>query len=122
MAIKVNGVAVIDNGRNVINVSDATIGGNATFTGVLTVPVGNTSQRAASPGIGQIRFNTEEASTEIYDGSEYVSVGGGGTLGSVPFTVANGTVINIPAETGDILVVTGRGGDLNFPLISSSGA
>lgn len=121
MAIKINGVSVIDNSRNIINVSDAAIGGDGTFTGTLAIPVGDNSQRPASPTIGQIRFNTEEETTEIYNGSEYEDIGGG-ALGSVPVTLFDGEVINIPAETGSILVVVGRTEDYNFPLISASGA
>ena len=78
MAIKISGTTVIDNSRNISNITDAAISGNASFTGVLSVPTGNTSQRPASPEVGQFRFNTETSTSEIYNGTEFASVGGGG--------------------------------------------
>lgn len=78
MAIKISGTTVIDDSRNIANISDAVISGNASFTGVLSVPTGNTAQRPTSPEVGQLRFNTETSTTEMYDGSEFASVGGAG--------------------------------------------
>jgi hypothetical protein len=78
MAIKISGTTVIDNSRNISNITDASVSGNATFTGILTVPTGNTSQRPVTPAPGQLRFNTETSQLETYNGSSFAAAGGGG--------------------------------------------
>jgi hypothetical protein len=65
MAIKVTGNVIIDNNRNLVNVSSATF----TSNGYIKVPSGNTSQRTASPEVGMLRYNTDEGAFEGYDGS-----------------------------------------------------
>jgi hypothetical protein len=54
----------------------------------LTVPVGNTAQRPASPGSGTVRFNTTTFNLEIYNGSSWTTAGGGGNV----FTITNQTI------------------------------
>lgn len=40
----------------------------ANVTGSLTIPVGTTAQRPASPATGMLRYNTTESQYEAYDG------------------------------------------------------
>lgn len=47
-------------------------------TSSIQLPTGTTAQRPASPNAGDLRWNTTEASAEIYDGTAWGSVGGGG--------------------------------------------
>lgn len=71
MAIKIQGVTIVDDSQNL------TITGTASFTGTtaLTVPTGTTSQRPTS-AIGQLRFNSETGTFEGYDGIEWGAIGG----------------------------------------------
>ena len=90
------GVTNIPSNANIgnLNITDATItnvnaNGNITIeptgTGVaiidtttgLIIPVGNTVQRPGSPTTGTLRFNTSLTEAEIWDGSQWTSVGGG---------------------------------------------
>jgi hypothetical protein len=48
-------------------------------TSALQIPVGTTAQRPASPSAGDLRFNSQTASAEIYNGTGFVAVGGGAT-------------------------------------------
>ena len=48
-------------------------------TSALQIPVGTTAQRPGSPSAGDLRFNSTTASAEIYDGTNFVAVGGGAT-------------------------------------------
>lgn len=48
----------------------------STGTGALTLPVGTTAQRPASPATGQLRFNTTLGYTEIYNGTVWIGIGG----------------------------------------------
>jgi hypothetical protein len=48
-------------------------------TSALQIPVGTTDERPSSPSAGDLRFNSTTASAEIYDGSNFVAVGGGAT-------------------------------------------
>lgn len=54
------------------------LGTNPKFNGTegLKLPAGNTSQRAAAPQVGELRYNTELGSSEIYNGTAWTSVGG----------------------------------------------
>jgi len=72
------------------------------LTGSAPLPSGTTAQRDGSPSAGFIRFNTEEASFEGYDGSAWGSIGGaGGGL----FKGENGTVGDPSTGAGDIFRV-----------------
>ena len=44
-------------------------------TTALTVPVGNTAQRPSSPDQGALRFNTINLELEVYDGTQWETVG-----------------------------------------------
>tara|TARA_R100001440_G_scaffold65276_1_gene86099 strand:+ start:5827 stop:6444 length:618 start_codon:yes stop_codon:yes gene_type:complete len=51
------------------------------YTGALRLPVGTTAQRPGSPATGDIRFNSTTTSAEIFNGSAFTAVGGGGATG-----------------------------------------
>jgi hypothetical protein len=46
------------------------VAGDTSFT----VPAGTTGERPSSPGIGELRFNTDEGSLEQYDGTNWGAV------------------------------------------------
>lgn len=71
MAIKVSGTVVVDDNRNIINANSASFTGN---TGI-ELPVGTNDQRALSPKIGTLRFNTQEDKLEIYKANGWASAG-----------------------------------------------
>jgi len=45
-----------------------------TSTGYFDLPAGTTAQRPGSPATGMIRYNTDESSYEVYDGSNWIQV------------------------------------------------
>jgi hypothetical protein len=81
--------SILDSSGNVVfyvdaGTSTASFGSNTQSVGSLvsfntplaiTVPVGNVAQRPQTPSTGQFRFNTTSNSLEIYDNSEWTSVG-----------------------------------------------
>jgi hypothetical protein len=76
MAIRINGTVVIGDTRaisNVTNVSatDATFSG----TGAVKFPVGTTEQQPGSAVLGMVRYNTTKNLMEVYDGTNWKSVG-----------------------------------------------
>jgi len=89
MAIKVSGVTVIDDSRNATNLETVTAN-NLSISGTtgLKIPVGTEAQRPGAPETGQLRFNTDASSVEIFDGSAFTSVGGGVSTGLVYFLAA----------------------------------
>ena len=56
-------------------------GADITTTGAIKIPVGTTAERPGSPATGDLRFNSTLTAAEIYNGSSFVSVGGGATGG-----------------------------------------
>ena len=60
--------------------------------GGIELPTGTTEERPANPRSGQMRFNTTDQKTEIYDGTEWKPAGGaeGVELTSVSPTTYNG--------------------------------
>lgn len=64
----------------------------ATKSAVL--PVGTTAQRDTTPQKGYLRFNDSLSKPEVYDGTAWGSVGGGGATGG-----ANDTVFNENSKT-----------------------
>jgi len=71
MAIKVGGIVVLDDNRNITNANSATFTGN---TGI-DLPVGTTSQRPSVPKLGTMRFNTEDDRIEIYKSNGWSPAG-----------------------------------------------
>ena len=50
-------------------------------TSAVQIPSGTTAQRPTSPTAGDLRFNSDTSSAEIYNGTSFTSVGGGATGG-----------------------------------------
>ena len=74
MAIKIGGTTVVDDSRNLTNVTNVTAAGNVTLsgTGFLKLPTGTTDQRPTSPTTGMSRYNTSIGGLEIYNGTEWL--------------------------------------------------
>lgn len=68
MAISIGGTVVIDNSRNINGVS-------VIASSFFDIPSGVTTDRPASPIIGDIRFNTESLEFETYQGSYWIGAG-----------------------------------------------
>ncbi|CAB5221569.1 hypothetical protein UFOVP240_198 [uncultured Caudovirales phage] len=67
MAIKVSAVTVIDDSRN------GTLNSlNIDGTSRLKLPVGNISQRPGTPTQGDLRYNSEVGSIEVYSGTTWI--------------------------------------------------
>ena len=62
-------------------------------TGSAVLPVGTDAQRDASPSAGYMRWNTDQGSTEVYDGSAWGSVGAGGGVVYGLFRKADPTTV-----------------------------
>ena len=67
-----------DNSARIATTAD---GADISGTGAVNIPVGTTAQRPGSPATGDLRFNSTLTAAEIYNGSSFVSVGGGATGG-----------------------------------------
>lgn len=54
------------------------LGTNPKFNGTegIRLPAGPTADRALNPGVGELRFNTDMVTSEIFNGTEWTSVGG----------------------------------------------
>lgn len=81
-------------------------------TGAMKVPVGTDAQRPTS-ATGLLRFNTDAASFEGYNGTEWGSIGGGATSDAI---YENSATI---AE--NITIATGRNGMSTGPVTINSG-
>ena len=81
---------------------------NIDTTTALQIAVGTTAQRPVSPAAGDLRFNSETTSTEVYDGSAWVNVGQDTTtITSQAFAGDNSTVaftLNATATTTSVIV------------------
>jgi hypothetical protein len=81
---------------------------NIDTTTALQIAVGNTAQRPVSPAAGDLRFNSETTSTEVYNGSAWVNVGQDTTtITSQAFAGDNSTVaftLNATATTASVIV------------------
>lgn len=77
------------------------LGKNRKFTGTsgIKLPVGNTSQRDTGIGQGAIRFNSETATAEYYDGSNWQAI-------SSPPTVSSVTPTNVISSDGSTTTFT----------------
>ena len=67
-----------DNSARIATTAD---GADISGTGAVNIPTGTTAQRPGSPATGDLRFNSTLTAAEIYNGSSFVSVGGGATGG-----------------------------------------
>ena len=57
-------------------IAETQLGGHSDQTGALDIPAGTTAQRPSSPSSGYIRMNTTLNKMEMYNGSDWVGVGG----------------------------------------------
>lgn len=73
------------NTRIGINTSTPTVSLHINTTDGITMPVGTTAQRPGSAGAGTFRYNSESAKAEIYDGTNWKTLGGGVDLGQIYF-------------------------------------
>lgn len=81
---------------------------NIDTTTALQIAVGNTAQRPVSPAAGDLRFNSETTSTEVYNGSAWENVGQDTTtITSQTFSGDNSTVaftLSTSATTASVIV------------------
>ena len=98
---------------NVQTQLDAKVAKTST-TGSAILPVGTTAQRDGTPSAGYLRWNTTESSAEVYDGSDWGSVGGGGAAETPYAEHANSISANYAIASGNNAVSGG-------PITVSSG-
>jgi hypothetical protein len=97
-----------------------TVTGNGTFqgTGFLLIPKGTTAQRSAVPVNGEIRYNTDTAQFEGYQGGAWGQLGGGATGGGGDEVfVENGVTV-----TTNYTLSTGKNAESVGPITINSGA
>ena len=58
-----------------------TVVAKTSSTGSAVLPVGTTAERDGSPSAGYLRWNSDDTSAEVYDGSAWAAVGGGNSTG-----------------------------------------
>jgi len=83
-------------------------------TGAAIIPTGTEAQRP-TPATGHLRFNTDAASFEGYDGTAWGAIGGGGGATSDAIYENSATV------TENVTLVTGRNGMSTGPITINSG-
>jgi hypothetical protein len=81
-------------------------------TGAAIIPTGTEAERP-TPATGHLRFNTDAASFEGYNGTEWGSIGGGATSDAI--------YENSATITENITLVTGRNGMSTGPITINSG-
>lgn len=104
--------------------ASATATQKTSSTGSTILPVGTTAQRDVTPTAGYLRWNTTEASAEVYNGTDWGSVGGGGAAETpyaehsnnitAAYSIASG---NNAVSGGPITV--GTGGSVTVPTGST---
>ena len=114
-----------------------TAGGLVTFnaTSAVKIPAGTTAERPATPVQGQLRYNTELDTAEVYSGTEWKAAGGipfDATGGNTIATI-NGYKIHTFTSSGtftpgltkegkvEVLVVGGGGGGTNYNYNAGGG-
>ena len=95
------------------------------YTGALRLPVGTTAQRPGSPSVGDFRWNSTLGSAEIYDGSSFTGVGGGGTTinnnADNRVITGSGTANTLNGESSVVIDANGKLGiGTSSPTLSSS--
>jgi hypothetical protein len=87
-------------------------------TGQITLPVGTTAERSASPFSGMIRYNTTFSQFEGYSAGTWSQVGGGATGGGGDTVfVENSTIV-----TTSYTLSTGKNAESVGPITINSGA
>jgi len=127
MAIKISGTTVIDDTRDIVNINDMTVSGNAVFssTSAINIPSGTTAQRPGTPSTADFRWNTDEKYTEVYNGTEWVPAAPTELIAET-FTVNVNNAIADSANTitcdlskANYFFVEDPQTDLNFEFINS---
>jgi hypothetical protein len=86
-------------------------------TGQITLPVGTTAQRSATPYAGMIRYNTTFGQFEGYQDGQWSQVGGGATGGGGDQVfVENGVTV-----TANYTLTTGKNASSVGPITIQSG-
>jgi hypothetical protein len=103
-------------------ITGALIGVNNTIqfggTGQITLPVGTTAERSASPFSGMIRYNATFSQFEGYSAGVWSQVGGGATGGGGDTVfVENSTIV-----TTSYTLSTGKNAESVGPITINSGA
>jgi len=76
-------------------------------TGSAVLPSGTTAERDGSPSAGYLRWNSTEGSAEVYDGTDWGSVGGGGATDAPYAEHANTVSANFSIASGNNAVSAG---------------
>lgn len=89
-----------------------------TITG-LVLPTGNTVQRPASPATGTIRFNTNLTDVEVWDGTQWTSVGGTALITNQYITGdGSNTVFTLNQTTTSASIIVSTNGVVQFPDVA----
>ncbi len=70
-------------------------------TGSAVLPAGTTAERDGSPSAGYLRWNSDDTSAEVYDGTAWAAVGGGNTTGEGLYEMANTISSNYSITSGN---------------------
>ena len=70
-------------------------------TGSAVLPAGTTAERDGSPSAGYLRWNSDDTSAEVYDGTAWSPVGGGNTTDSGLYEHANTISANYSITAGN---------------------
>ena len=82
-------------------IAETQMGGHSNQTGAFDMPVGSTAQRPSNPSSGFTRMNTDTNTMEMYNGTQWVTVGGTDmkVYAVSPTTVTGaGTTVTITGE------------------------
>ena len=89
------------------DIDESVVVNQTSATGSVELPTGTTAERDGSPSAGYLRWNTTEGSAEVYDGSDWGSVGGGGAATTVYAEHANTLSENLEIASGNNAVSGG---------------
>lgn len=91
--------------ENLEVVGDAEIKGtlNLSNTKSLIIPRGTSAQRPSNPAAGEIRYNTELARLENYNGTEWKE------MGASPFEASGGNIVLAPSSTTTAAIFSSDG-------------
>jgi len=70
-------------------------------TGSAVLPSGTTAERDGSPSAGYLRWNSDDTSAEVYDGSAWAAVGGGNSTGEGLYEHAHTITANYSITSGN---------------------
>jgi hypothetical protein len=122
-------MAILQIEPNAANANATFTFSGTTVTTNLQIPYGNIAQRPANPNTGSLRYNTESASVEVYDGTDWASTGGGSAIAAIAnvvpgtFNGEQGTqfTINGTNFTGDAVVKFVDSSDTEFTAFTVTG-